>query len=292
MNQNDLTSKFLDSFQSKNTKSSYKSALNDFFRFVSKSLDKISDKDILNYYEYLNNKNDYKKQTKELKFNAVRSFFNYLKIEKIKNNKLKLNNINLDYKLKWKSDSEIFNRDILTIDEIKLVLNYLKRYNFRFYLVFFILADTGMRVNGLVNIQISNIDLENRKIIVYEKGKIRVYTFGNNLKRELVKYIQMRSIIQTNHNFLLINKRKNRERETNVHRIFIKINEIMTNELNINKKITAHCLRASFKTNRRDLGQNDSDIEFFLQHNHDYRTTYLRYTDEQRLRKFDEFEML
>ncbi|MHA1229227.1 MAG: tyrosine-type recombinase/integrase [Candidatus Helarchaeota archaeon] len=293
MNDEVLIEKFLNNFQSWKTKNTYEYALKVFLNFIKKNIEKVTTKDILDFYDFLNNRTDITKKTKQLYFSAVKSLFNFLKLEKIRNKNIKLNNnIDVNFKFNWKRDEHIFQRDVLTISEIKSILKILKNKNYKYYMMFYILADTGMRANGLANLKINDINLEKRKIITLDKSKIRTYTFGRNLKRELQLFILFRKSVNCDSDNLFINMRKRPEKVKNIYYIFNKISKIANEELGIKKRITAHCLRASFKTNRRNLGQNDGDIEFFLQHNYDYRSTYLRYTDQQRLAKFDEFEML
>ncbi|MHA1848282.1 MAG: hypothetical protein ACTSYS_15435 [Promethearchaeota archaeon] len=77
-----------------------------------------------------------------------------------------------DVPKRWKNDTEENHKEILTNEEINRVLQKLKELNYRHFIMFFILADTSMRGNGLVNIKIKNVQLEKRIISTWDKGKM------------------------------------------------------------------------------------------------------------------------
>lgn len=62
----------------------------------------------------------------------------------------------------------------LSIAELKQLLQGLKLRNYRDYIAVYILADTGCRIGGLINLKIENIRLEERYFITKEKNS------GNN----------------------------------------------------------------------------------------------------------------
>ncbi|NHI94483.1 MAG: site-specific integrase [Candidatus Lokiarchaeota archaeon] len=103
------------------------------------------------------------------------------------------------YKRKWKDDEKENFGEILTNDEIKLVLHELKRINIRNYVMLYIMADTSMRVDGMTNIKLENIDLEKRIIIMQYKNNLRKYAFGKNFKIELEKYLMVRKRLNSIH---------------------------------------------------------------------------------------------
>ena len=294
-------SRFLDSFNSKETKRTYLYSIRCFFNFIHKNLKEIRSIDLLSYYDFLKS-SGYKTSTQQLKLNSIRSLFNWILYRTTAGEDLgfKKDDIpKLDFKLRWNDDDEPFVREILTFAEIELVLEKLKKLNFRYYIIFYMLADTSMRANGLCNIKIDDIDFSNRAIKTKDKGKVRCYTFGSNLRLELINYVNMRKSINIDSEYLFINRKSKKESVNNIFDIFnhnrgtrnARICDIL-NGLEVEKYITPHCLRASFKTNRRNALQNDKDVEFFMQHGYDYKKTYLRYTDTQRLALFDKYEFL
>lgn len=63
----------------------------------------------------------------------------------------------------------------------------------RDYALVYLVLTTGMRSNALYKLDVSNIDLENCKVTIREKGdKIVNYSFGENVKTALIEYIHAR----------------------------------------------------------------------------------------------------
>ena len=100
-------------------------------------------------------------------------------------------------------------------------------------------------------------------IKTFDKGKIRKYAFGENLKKELLTYLKIQEKIKTIHynEKYLFFSRKNEKLSSGTIKghIFPKISKIII-ELT-RKKITAHSLRRSFKNNRTNQGQLREQIE-------------------------------
>ena len=295
----DLINEFLNSLNSENTKKSYKYALKKFITFLENmNLQLTTRLDFENYFDYLNNL-DVRKKTKLINFAGVKSFFQYFIHKQNIDPKNRLNlhfieNPVTEVQRRWKNDREEKHREILTNDEINRVLQKLKETNFRHYMVFFILADTSMRGNGLVNIKIENIKLEKRIITTWDKGKMRDYICGLNLQNEL-------------RNYLLMRKRMNNVNDDKIHlfssqkgtklsessffsHVFPEIAPVVMEVTG--KKITAHDLRRSFKTNRTNLGQLKEQVEALMNHKQGLDNAYNKPTHKMLLSWFDSYEEL
>lgn len=296
-----LINKFIENLNSIKTKQTYFYALNQFLKFINyKNLQLITKLDLENYFNYLNNSNNFKKNTKRLKYAGVVSFYQYFfHLQDIdKNNSLNLyfiENPISNIKRNWKNDKEIKKVEILTNNEIKKILIELKKINYRYYLIFYILADTSMRVNGLSNVEIQNINFNRRTIKTFDKGKNRIYMFGEKIKRELQFYINnIRpniNCINKNSEYLFFSKKYKKLFSSNIFsHIFPKISKIIYQLTN--KKITAHDLRRSFKTNRTNLGQLREQVEALMNHKQGLDNAYNRPTHKMLLSWFDKYEEL
>ncbi|MHA1797840.1 MAG: tyrosine-type recombinase/integrase, partial [Candidatus Helarchaeota archaeon] len=193
----DLINVFLNSLNSENTKKAYNASIRRFLRFVSnKNLQFTTKLDLENYFDHLNNL-DIKKRSKRLFFTVIKNFFRFFlhKQDIDSHDTLNLHFIEnpvSNITRRWKSDEEETIFEILTNNEIKCVLREFKERNWRDYMMVYILADTSMRVNGMLNIKIENIHVEKRIIRTFDKGKMRKYIFGLQLRDELKKYLLMR----------------------------------------------------------------------------------------------------
>lgn len=284
---------FLKSFESKRTRNSYRHSIHKFKKYINKSLYEVKVIDLLDFHSYLDT-SEYALKTTRLYFGGIKSFYDYIYREKQYGRDYGFDTVpRIDFKLKWRRSKDIPGEgDILTIDEIVLVLAELKKGNFKHYLVFYILSDTSMRQTGLVNIMLENVDLDNRKIKTFDKGRWRLYTFGKNLKDEIEKYLVFRMMKRPESKYLFFNRESNQETARNIYRLFRNRIRKTLKKLNIDKKISGHDLRSSFKTNRSYKGERRDKTEYFMQHGWDYTEAYRKYTNRQRLELFDKFEFL
>ncbi|MHA1313814.1 MAG: tyrosine-type recombinase/integrase [Candidatus Helarchaeota archaeon] len=295
-----MINEFISSLNCENTKKAYKTAIKKFVKFINnKNLQLTTKMDFENYFKYLNNRPDIRKKTKMIRFVGVTAFFQYFmhKQEIDRENVLGLGFIEnpiTDNKKKWKNDPDERVSEILTNDEIKRVLGVLRKKNYRDYMIFYILADTSMRGNGLVNIKIKNINLEKRLIKTWDKGKLRTYAFGKNLKSQLENYLIIRNrmnFVNDDKEYLFYSRKGNRLSAASLFsHIFPKIAEIIKDVTG--KRITAHDLRRSFKTNRTNLGQLREQIEALMNHKNGLDDFYNKPTDDMFLKWFDAYEEL
>jgi len=298
-NNEDLINEFLKSLNSKNTKKSYKVSIKRFLKFIkNKNLQLTTKLDFENYFDYLN-ESDLRKKTKSIHYTGVKSFFQYFihKQNIDSENKLNLHFIEnpiTNVNRRWKNDKEDKIREILTNSEINRVLSELKKTNYRNYIIFYVLADTSMRGNGLVNIEIKNVQLDKRIISTWDKGKMRRYYFGLNLQNELKNYLLMRkrmNFTKDDEKFLFYSQKGTRLSVSSLFsHVFPDIAQVIKEITG--KKITAHDLRRSFKTNRTNLGQLREQVEALMNHKQGLDNAYNKPTHEMLLSWFDSYEKL
>ncbi|MHA1380562.1 MAG: tyrosine-type recombinase/integrase [Candidatus Helarchaeota archaeon] len=294
----ELIDEFVNSLKTENTKKTYKYALELFISFIkAKNLQYVTKIDLeKHYFDYLNNLN-FRKQTKTLRFAVVVSFYKYfISLQEMDTygteNQHFIENPISDRRRNWKEDLEPVKRNTLTNNEILEILKIMrqKKYSFRNYLMFYVLADTSMRINGIINIKIKNVDLDKRLIKTIDKGKIRKYAFGKNLKEEIMKWLKIRNC--------LITEQQNRFKYAHSEYLFFSRNDErigtsyysgkifsrnLIKELT-GKDVTPHDLRRSFKTNRTNLEQDWGQIEVLMNHLTGLDPKYLHPTDEMFLK--------
>ena len=110
-----------------------------------------------------------------------------------------------------------------------------------------LLAETGMRISELVNIDMDHIDFRNKQIKITRKGGKEELLFYNFSEEFLRDYYKMRKEIvpkQSNEKALFLSLQRKRITTRAVQLMIDKYAEIQTN-----KKISPHTFRRSFATN-------------------------------------------
>jgi len=143
---------------------------------------------------------------------------------------------------------------------------------------------TGVRVSELVNIRVSDIDIDKRSIRVVGKGyKERVVFFADWLVPLLKRYLRQ------NKSEWLFPSEINPDQHVHyvtVERILKKI----VKRAGINKKVTPHTLRHTFATLSLASGLDIREIQELLGHSSLSSTQIYTHVDPQRLKqKTDEF---
>ncbi len=123
---------------------------------------------------------------------------------------------------------------------------------------------TGMRLNELVNLKISDIDFYNQSIKVLGKGnKERLIPFGRELNELLKEYLKMRKRnFNTETEMLLLTDKG----ENIYHRLVYRIINQQLQELTTVEKKSPHVLRHSFATHMLNHGADINAIKEILGH--------------------------
>jgi site-specific recombinase XerD len=213
-----------------------------FFRSISRT-------DLEKYIEFI--ESDYIKKGKKgqsaiaLKVFAIKKFFQYLydedKIEK-----------NPAEKLKYKNESTENEPTFLTQDEIKELFENIEKKGNQFInrdkLLFLIPMVTGMRVSPLHELNIEDIDCDNKSIVVTEKENYkRIFKLDDNTFEVLFNWIREREYLllysreQINALFITrTDKKYNRITHMGIHEIYRKYTK------DFDKNITPHMMRRTF----------------------------------------------
>ncbi|MGN1341641.1 MAG: site-specific tyrosine recombinase/integron integrase [Bacilli bacterium] len=214
--------------------------------------------DILNYLKYLDN-NNYEVSSIARKITSIKSFHKYLsETNNIEDVSLKINIPKFYRKLP----------NILTIEEVDNLLDIKLKspFDYRNKAMLELMYSSGLRVSELVNLKLSDIDLENNYVRCFGKGnKERIVPIGEIANDYLKKYInEYRDSMKKGYyteNIFLNNHGKNITRQG-----FFLIIKNIAKEKNIDKNITPHMLRHSFATHLLNNGADLRTIQEMLGH--------------------------
>lgn len=130
--------------------------------------------------------------------------------------------------------------------------------------IFELLYATGVRCSELTGIKISDIDFNQKTIIITGKGrKERLVLFGSKAHQRLIDYLRCeRSAVKDKHEYLFLNCRNQRLTSRSVQRIV----EMFRKFLKIERKITPHKIRHSFATHLLNKGADLRSVQELLGH--------------------------
>ena len=235
-------------------------------------------KDITEYLEYLNMEclNVYK-----VKYGDIRFLLEYYDKEKLKNYSIrrKISSLKGFYKYLTREGKVMDNPfSYVTLPKCEKKLPQYLNYNelmeifevidtsnllgLRNRLIMELLYATGVRVSELVNIKISDIDINNRSIKVIGKGnKERIVFFNEVTKKIMKEYLNLSSDIRKD-NYLIIN---NHGEGITTRSIQLIINKVIK-ETSIIKNIHPHILRHTFATHLLNNGCDLLTVQELLGH--------------------------
>ena len=267
---------FLDYIKSKNysdnTYISYISDLYYFYNFIKKDLTKVNENDIRSYLEELNNKKE-KATSVRRKISSLKSFYKFLyKNDYIDKKDYPL--VKIAYpKAEKKLPKFIYYNDLLEI------INESERDKdgIRDRLIIEMLYATGVRVSELINIKYSDIDFNNKRIIVCGKGnKERIVYYGEYAEEVLKDYMITHK--KNEYGYVFTNSKGDKITDRGVRYI---IDNIMK-KLSVKVHVTPHVLRHTFATDMLNNGCDIKVVQELLGHS-SLRTTevYTHVTNER-----------
>ena len=170
-------------------------------------------------------------------------------------------NMMKELKLSRGTDSE--KRSALTMEQEKLFFDYLKRtprYE-HWYPVFYVMANTGMRVGELVKLNRADIDFQNRECVVLGKGnRQRKVYFDARTKIHLKKYLDSRC---DDNDALFVSLQKPYKR-LQISGVEIRLREL-GRKLNLSK-VHPHKFRRTLATMAIDKGMPIEQVQQLLGH--------------------------
>ena len=219
--------------------------------------------DVKDYIIFLSN-NIKKTSTLKRKIASLKSFYYYLE----ENNIIKENPF---YKLHFRFSTEKILPKTISHEELKKIYKYFydayktkteslkKEKTVRNLLIIELLISTGLRVSELCNIKVEDIDICNRNILVFGKGKKeRIIYIGNiHTYSLLLEYID--TYRKNNPIFLFAGQNEDSNLNEQSVRLMLKG---ISKKLSLNRPVTPHMFRHTFATM---LLENNVDIRY-IQH--------------------------
>ena len=167
--------------------------------------------------------------------------------------------------IKLKSSNKL--PEVLSITDIENMINF---YNHETYLesrnrtVIDVLYSTGCRVSELCDINLSDIDLDEKYLKLKGKGsKQRIVPIGSLLYKNLLQYLNVRNtFLQNRGEPLFLSKSKNKLDRTAVFRIIKKT----AKNISLQVDVHPHTLRHSAATHMLEGGCDLRTVQEFLGH--------------------------
>ncbi len=240
---------------SQNTVDSYKSDLTKLSNYLQNQ--DLSKTNIDNFFIDMSEFN-YSTSTKKRMHSSIKNFLKYI-------------NENEDYEsidisdIKLKSSKKL--PEVLSITDIENMINF---YNHETYLdsrnrtIIDVLYSTGCRVSELCDINISDIDLDEKYLKLKGKGsKQRIVPIGSMLYKNLLQYLNVRdTFLQNRGEPLFLSKSKNKLDRTAVFRIIKKT----AKNISLQTDVHPHTLRHSAATHMLEGGCDLRTVQEFLGH--------------------------
>ncbi|WOV84726.1 tyrosine-type recombinase/integrase [Sporosarcina jeotgali] len=204
-------------------------------------IDEISMNDVEKYMHYLTEERKLKPRSRNRYLSSLNSMFTYaLKNEWVEKNPAAL--IDAAKVIEQQKDS-------LSEEEIDQLLKAVEKPILRMAIL--LMAKTGMRINEVVELKTSAVDLELDVIHVIEAkgGKYRKLPLAKSLKPEIIEYLE--TVRKSDSEYFFATTKTGRLSAQYVNLTIKKTGKL----IGIEKKVTNHTLRRSFATNllKRDV---------------------------------------
>jgi len=240
---------------SKNTVDSYTSDLLKLSNYLQNR--NLSKKNIDNFFLDISEFN-YSISTKKRIHSSIKNFLKYINENK--------NYESIDISdIKLKSSNKL--PEVLSVTDIEKMINFYNHQNYlqsRNRTVIDVLYSTGCRVSELCDINLSDIDLDEKYIKLKGKGSIqRIVPIGSKLYKNLIEYLNVRSsFIENRGEPLFLSKSKNKLDRTAVFRII----KNTAKNISLQNDVHPHTLRHSAATHMLEGGCDLRTVQEFLGH--------------------------
>lgn len=268
------------------TLNAYKCDLMSFQKyFKEKKVRDIETEDFISYFAYLKDDRNLKSSTIKRKIITLKQFFQYLSKEKIIK-KNYINEISFRIKKERKLPKTINNNNVknllcTVIDcSIHAKSEFQKSQGIRDVAIIDILISTGIRIGELSSIEINDISLEDKLMLIHGKGKKERIIYFSSMKtiKNISNWLKIRLKLNTCNKRLFINRYGNALSIHSIEAIYEKY-RILANI----PKSTPHYLRHTFATNLLNNGADIRSVQEILGHS-SISTTEI-YTEVSSIRK-------
>ena len=260
------------------TITNYNKDLLEFMLYLKdKDISLVIKDDIKGYLKLLYD-HENKASTVSRKISTLKSFYKYLKEKSyISYNPM----VNIRYPKKEKNLPRF-----VPYNELESMLEVSKNgeYGIRNYLIIELMYSTGVRVSELINIKLSDIDFENKKIRILGKGSYERFVFFGEYANEAIsnylECLRLKLLKGKTNDFLFLNK--NGDKITN-RGVFSIIDNIIK-ETSIKTKVSPHTLRHTFATHLLDNGCDLRSVQEMLGHKNINSTEVYTHVTSERLK--------
>ena len=272
-----------------NTINSYLTDIYDLLIFIKKDakeekvLFNLKEQDIRDYLKKLN-KNNITSRSIARKISTLKTYYKFLIITK------KIANNPLEFIIMPKQAKSL--PKVLSVEEVLNLLDIPlnNAYDYRNKAMIELMYATGLRISELINLTLSNIDLDLNIVKTIGKGnKERIIPMGDYATEYLKKYIyNYRSffIKKQNNDYVFLNKNGTKMSR----QMFFKIIQKIALEKNIKTKFSPHTLRHSFATHMLEYGADLRTIQELLGHSNISTTQIYTHMSTEKLREnYDNF---
>ena len=230
-----------------------------YFGF-SNNIYEITKINLIDYFDYLNHKSDISISTKINKWIILKSFLQFC-MEYYDDFLVVIPK----WMVKWKKvhKESKSNKDVvLSKHEVIKILYWLKKHNHRYYIIYRIFAETGMRKGELINIDYTGVNLGKRYIKSKGKSGRVVYYISRKLRYLLKLYIAEREkvVVGTEALFLSRNSWRYSERAFNFYL------KSVLGKIGVNKNVTCKTFRSTLNTLRKLMGCSNENRKILLNH--------------------------
>ncbi|MFE6073533.1 tyrosine-type recombinase/integrase [Paenibacillus sp. NPDC057886] len=221
------------------------------------------------YLEQLTSEQTLKDSTIKRKYICFKAFFNYL----VQEGDIAESPI-FGFGRNFKTAKRI--PKTLSVNEVERLLNapqehmkqlrtdFRRRINLRNDAIIELLYVIGIRIGELVSIDIEHIDLEEKTVLIFGKGRKErlLYISSNEVILKIKAWLHEREHFDTNSNALFINKYGDRLSIYSIEDIYSKYRDLSK----VSKKSTPHYLRHSFATHLLNNGADLRSVQEILGH--------------------------
>ena len=257
----------------------YRSDLKLFNQVINKNVNEISTEDIRDFIGHLEEKHQYEDSTIKRKIATLKVFFNFLEDEDIISDS-PMRKIKRRYRIAKRLPKVMPIRDLNRLlkatyrevktaesmyDEDKTDINLDKQMRaYRNRVILETLFSTGMRIGELVALDIKDINLQERTILIFGKGRKEriIYISCDEVLVAIKEYLAFRRKIQTKSPALFLNRDHKRLSIYSIENIFEKYCKIAK----IKKHYTPHCLRHTMATMLLNNGADIREVQEILGH--------------------------
>lgn len=273
--EDELYDKFLESKKNK-SKSTYVNYIyrhKVFRNYVKTSWENINSEDIVYFLNEYYGSN----RTKKLVLSAINVFYDWAIYEGyLLKNPIKryLSNISVDKK----------ERHYLTNEQLEYLLAHC--YNYREYFITLFLSRTGLRISEFLNLKLSDINLDEREILVRNSkyNKDRYVFISDELYKHLKIWIRERNYYNPRCDYLMISSRGCKMSYSWISLTYTPyINSIIWKKINF--KITPHMLRHTFATMMLNKGVDIKTLSLLLGHEDITTTSIYLHKDKESLKR-------